>query len=209
MGSSISTYMNQLFYHHTNLTKNVKYETSHHALITAVMNSDVEEVKKLIDVGTVLDAKSDFGETALRYSCLFNKSKIVDILVNAGANCNAKNFSNDTCLIAACRNGNTDIITKLINAGASVECKNNVGTTPLLAYFAYIKYNYDIDHDYKIDLQILKNIILLSENELKNNPIKMDHIHSIINPNVNLDEEYINILEGNGCTKKIKSARNI
>ncbi|UOB18340.1 ankyrin repeat domain-containing protein [Abyssalbus ytuae] len=55
----------------------------------AIVKGDFETVKKLIDMGADIDAKSN-GLTPLMYAAKFNRTDILELLISKGANLKAR-----------------------------------------------------------------------------------------------------------------------
>ena len=89
-------------------------------LIEASKEGNPEVVKKLIEEGADLNAKTDTGFTALLFASLNGHEKVVDILCKAGANLNATTNKEFTALMLASLNGHKKVVDILCKAGASV-----------------------------------------------------------------------------------------
>ncbi len=126
-------------------------------IITAVNDNDPVELQKLIDAGGDVNAKDDYGKTALMlassngrtaiaelliaadadlkgaliYASSNGQTAIAELLIPAGADVNEKDDYGYTALILASRSGHTDFVIALIDAGADVNAKDNAGKTAL------------------------------------------------------------------------------
>lgn len=102
-------------------------------LIEAAKSGDEEIVKLLIDNEDVnVNAKDDYGYTALCYAAVKGHSDIVDLLVENDANVNARNSCGGTALVQAVYFGHLQIAKNLINLGADVNV--NIHGQSLLSY---------------------------------------------------------------------------
>ena len=101
-------------------------------IIEAAENGNLEELKKLIKSGADVNAKNEYGNTALIYAAWNGHTDCLSALIVAGADVNAKNNDGYTALTLAARDGQTDCVAVLISAGADVNAKNDDGNTALI-----------------------------------------------------------------------------
>lgn len=96
---------------------------------------DVEEnpnrLRRLIDMTSDVDARTENGLTALHIACGFGKYHLVRVLIEAGADVNARDKTDSTPLHFAVQ-GSNGAIKLLVEAGADVEAENAEKQTPLL-----------------------------------------------------------------------------
>lgn len=107
-------------------------ETHTTALEYAVRNGNEEIVRVLLSAKADVNAKDDFGQTALMMLSDSVTSEIVWDLINAGAKVNTRDKDGDTALISAAEVNNVDALKALIEAGAKVNAANSDGETALM-----------------------------------------------------------------------------
>lgn len=95
-------------------------------LIKAAEDADIEKVKQLIEQGADVDAKNEYGWTALMAAAWWGNTEIVKLLIQAGADVNAENIDGGTALIRAAGRGYTDVAELLIQTDADVNAKQLV-----------------------------------------------------------------------------------
>ena len=88
---------------------------------------DTKGVIEAINSGINVNAKGNYGHTALMRAASHGHTEIANALIKAGAAVNAKDYDGDTALILAALSGNTEIVNALIDAGSYVNEKNNRG----------------------------------------------------------------------------------
>ena len=108
---------------------NQKDETRTPLIILATQKGSIPVIKRLINAGVDVNAKSKKGSTALMFA---PNSEIVKILIKAGADVNIENNNGNTALMGASHKGNTEIVEILIRAGANVNPETKYGLTPLI-----------------------------------------------------------------------------
>lgn len=101
-------------------------------IFEAAENGKLKELKKLISDGADVNAKNEYGNTALIYAACCGHNDCLSALIVAGADVNAKNDDGNTALTLAAGNGHKDCVAALIAAGADVNAKNNNGWTALI-----------------------------------------------------------------------------
>ena len=87
-------------------------------LIDAAYSGDIKEVKALIAAGADVNAKNNYGFTALMEAALMGHTEIAKALIAAGADVNAKSNRGETALMDAASMGHTEIVKILKAAGA-------------------------------------------------------------------------------------------
>ncbi len=89
-------------------------------LWAAARTGDLEALKKELDAGVPVDAKTAYGSTALCFACDRGHVEIVKLLLERGANPEVKDtFYSATPLTWAQSNGHHELMTLLLAAGAS------------------------------------------------------------------------------------------
>ena len=103
-------------------------------LISASVYGDTKLVRKLLDEGADVNAKSGSGSTALMMASSKGHKEIVAMLLEKkyGADVNVKNNEGWTALDRASLNEHTEIVEMLLKNGADVNTKDNGGYTALI-----------------------------------------------------------------------------
>jgi len=101
------------------------------ALLAAIKNQNLNEVKALIVAKTDLNLQNIYGDTALTYACRNNLTEMALILVAAGADLNLQNNYGNNALIMTCFYKLTEVALALISAGADLNVQDNYGNTTL------------------------------------------------------------------------------
>jgi hypothetical protein len=99
--------------------------------LAAAKIGDTTTLVNLISAGADLNAKNNYGNTALILAAENNYTTVVSTLIAAGANIHSANNKGDTALMKAAWYGCTEIVSALINAGANVKTANKNGQTVL------------------------------------------------------------------------------
>jgi uncharacterized protein len=86
--------------------------------ISAAGDGNISKVKKLLSKGTEVNAKDEYGTTALISASTRGHADIVKMLLDKDADMNAKNNDGYTALKEAEEYGRDDIVQLLKNAGA-------------------------------------------------------------------------------------------
>jgi ankyrin repeat protein len=84
------------------------------ALIKAAREGRTEEVKRLLDEGAYVDAKTIYDLTALMYAADSGHTDIVKLLLVKGADVNAKDSRGQTAFYLASKNGHSEIVKLLM-----------------------------------------------------------------------------------------------
>ena len=99
--------------------------------VICIKGGDINEAKKLIDMGADVNAKSIVGLTALMLSSSKGHKEALEFLIQNGANVNMTGNDGLTALMWASYRGNEEIVELLIKNGADVHQKDNNGRTAL------------------------------------------------------------------------------
>jgi ankyrin repeat protein len=78
------------------------------ALIRAAQQGDTATMEALLAKGVDVNAKSEYGQTALMWAALFGHSTLIQLLLDKGADPNAKTPQNWTALMYAARDGHAN-----------------------------------------------------------------------------------------------------
>ena len=88
-------------------------------------DTNISEIKELIDMGADVNAKSGNGQvTALIKASVNGYKEIVEVLIQNGADVNAKDIDNRTALMRASYNNYNEIVELLLQNGADVNVKD-------------------------------------------------------------------------------------
>ncbi|MGD8995435.1 MAG: ankyrin repeat domain-containing protein [Syntrophobacterales bacterium] len=99
----------------------------------AAYKGDSEETSQLIAAGVEIDAKNQYGNTALIIAAIEGHLKIVKSLIAGGADVNERNRADSTALMLAAKKGHFEIVKALLVAGADVNARTTGGVTALFA----------------------------------------------------------------------------
>eukprot|EP01121_Diplochlamys_sp_Union-15-3_P013521 TRINITY_DN4202_c0_g1_i1.p1 TRINITY_DN4202_c0_g1~~TRINITY_DN4202_c0_g1_i1.p1 ORF type:complete len:369 (-),score=47.20 TRINITY_DN4202_c0_g1_i1:164-1270(-) len=91
-------------------------------------NNYQKVVKRIVALAPDLEAKNQYGETALHLAARNGTLDLVSLLISQKANVNALDSSNETPLHIAARAGRKEIVSLLIENGADISLKGNDGT---------------------------------------------------------------------------------
>jgi ankyrin repeat protein len=97
----------------------------------AAESDDQKSIKAGVTVGTKIDSRDRFGNTALHVAVFKGNLSSVSALLAAGADVNAKQKNGATPLHLAAFNGHNDIAELLLANNATVSAKDGDGATPL------------------------------------------------------------------------------
>ena len=105
------------------------------ALMRAVDKGDLDSAKKLLAEGGDINAKDQYGRTALRYACSSGRASLalIEMLLAAGADPNVTDREGDSALRSAAIVRSADVIQALLRAGADPNHANQWGHTALTA----------------------------------------------------------------------------
>jgi len=93
-------------------------------LFRASSKGDVDEVKRLLDRGTNVDAREENGETPLMYAAVEDRTEIVEILLDRGSDINAASLNGETALTKAVIVSRYNAVSRLLTRGADIEKDN-------------------------------------------------------------------------------------
>jgi ankyrin repeat protein len=93
----------------------------------AVYDSDVAEVKRLIDAGADVSLANDYGATAMSLAAEAAEVEILKLLLDAGANPDSPNADGMTALMLVARTGNVEAARLLLDHGATLEAREGFG----------------------------------------------------------------------------------
>lgn len=94
--------------------------------------NDTQKLQEILQSGIDINAKDNYGWTALMRAASKNAVETSRILIDAGADINAIDNCGWTALMDAVDTKSVDIVKQLIDAGAELEIKNNEGKTAIM-----------------------------------------------------------------------------
>jgi len=120
--------------------------TPHVSLHIAALQGNVAIVREHIEAGSDLNAKDDYGSSALTIAATFGKTEVARALIEAGADLSTTNGAGATPLHVAAFLCRTEIVRALLDQGADKSAVDEAGATPLAsvaAPFDQVKVYYD------------------------------------------------------------------
>ena len=103
-----------------------------------VEGASVQEIQLAIEQGADVNAKNEYGQTALMWAASSeNNLEVAKLLLQAGADANAKNNEGQTALMVAAFYGNSGIAQALLQARADVNARERSGITSLMTAAFY------------------------------------------------------------------------
>ncbi|XP_059172652.1 ankyrin repeat domain-containing protein 50-like [Physella acuta] len=108
----------------------VKHST---ALINAAERYNTQIALKLLRYGANVDARDEYGKTALNHAIDNGDDVLIDELIARGSDITHRDMDGCTCLMTAAKMGDEDVLTSLINAGANrdINTTDHKGNTAL------------------------------------------------------------------------------
>ena len=101
-------------------------------LIQAADRGATAAVQQLLQKGAKIEAKDEYGATALLLAARYGNAETVKLLLDKGAEIEATDKYSSTALLLAAEQGKTEVVKRLLERGANIEAKNQYGSTPLL-----------------------------------------------------------------------------
>ena len=102
-------------------------------LMKSAYEGNLENVKNLIKNGANVNAKDNFGRTALLLACGNLKGlQVVQYLLKNGADIEIETINGLNALIWAAFNGNIKVVKELIKNGADINDKDHFGESALI-----------------------------------------------------------------------------
>lgn len=101
------------------------------SLIAAAENGHVEKVKRALDAGVDVDARNEYGSTALMRAAFAGRRDVVQVLLQSSAQIEAANAEGYTALHFAAAGGKGDIAGVLVKAGANPNAEGKYSGSPV------------------------------------------------------------------------------
>ena len=98
----------------------------------AALKGDIEEVRKLLDQGTPVDATDDYESTALIQAADQGNEAVARLLAERGASLNHRNRYGETALLKAVVREHRELVVFLVGAGADINQTDANDDTPLI-----------------------------------------------------------------------------
>ena len=116
----------------TSPVRAITKESEHFACLCK--GGSVQQVQNALHAGTDINAKNEFGRTALTWAARDNTNpEVLKRLLDAGADIRAKDEKGRTALMWAARdNTNPEVVRVLLEAGTDANIKDNKGLTALM-----------------------------------------------------------------------------
>ncbi len=102
------------------------------ALILAVWNNRISEVKELLKLGVAVNARNHFGHTPLMVASILGNEQIVELMLENNAAINLVDNKGLTALMLAARNGQSKIVEYLLSKGAEIDTQDKRGMTAIM-----------------------------------------------------------------------------
>jgi ankyrin repeat protein len=141
-------------------------------LVAAGEAGDLATLRKLLDVGTPVDARDAGGRTALLAATQANRVDAARLLIERGADVNAKDDIQDSPFLYAGAEGRLEILRLTLAAGADLRSTNRYGGTALIpaAHHGHVetvrellKTKIDVDHVNRLGWTALLEAIILGD----------------------------------------------
>jgi cytohesin len=101
-------------------------------LIQAANLGDGAAVRQLLQKGANIEARDEYGATALTLAAHYSNAEVVKLLLDKGANVEAHDKYGSAALPLAAEQGKTDVVNLLLEKGANIEARDQYDSTPLL-----------------------------------------------------------------------------
>jgi len=98
---------------------------------TAAYTGDLAAVQACLEQGVDVNARDQWGRTALYLAAEKGHKEVVELLLEHGADVNAKDTRNRTALLYPAEKGHKEVVELLLEHGADVNAKDNWDCTPL------------------------------------------------------------------------------
>eukprot|EP01017_Pseudomicrothorax_dubius_P048202 TRINITY_DN8735_c0_g1_i1.p1 TRINITY_DN8735_c0_g1~~TRINITY_DN8735_c0_g1_i1.p1 ORF type:complete len:217 (+),score=20.69 TRINITY_DN8735_c0_g1_i1:130-780(+) len=107
----------------------VQPHSRRHRLLRAICESDLDEIKNVLDEDFDPNSTVDIrrGLNALSLAALLSRTSVIDYLLLRGANIDAQDSRGNTALMVATINWNFEAIKLLVNRGADITIRDKYG----------------------------------------------------------------------------------
>ena len=102
------------------------------SLFEAAVKNNALDAQRFINEGIDVNAKGDYGKTALMYAAECNSVDVAKLLIKAKADVNAKDIEGKTALMYTVEYNSADVAELLIKAKVDVNAKGDYGETALM-----------------------------------------------------------------------------
>ena len=102
------------------------------SLINAAQRNDIDLVRQLVDSGSDINMRDDYGMVALLFASHLGYTGMVELLLNSGADPNIRDINGMTSLILGSLYGRTEMIKLLLNSGADPNMQGLDGMTAVM-----------------------------------------------------------------------------
>ena len=102
------------------------------SLFEAAAKNNALDAQRFINEGIDVNAKGDYGKTALMYAAECNSVDVAKLLIKAKADVNAKDIEEKTALMYTVEYNSADVAELLIKAKVGVNAKGDYGETALM-----------------------------------------------------------------------------
>jgi ankyrin repeat protein len=110
-------------------------EDSPYAIMTAILNRDLDKASALIRGGTDVNFVDAFGDSAMRLAVRMRLDQVADWLIEAGGSMEQRrhweSLRPQADLNAAVRQGDEEAVTRLLDSGCDPNASDERGATPL------------------------------------------------------------------------------
>jgi ankyrin repeat protein len=106
------------------LTRDSRAYTLLHVL---AIRGNVEEARRRIQSGAVVDARTVLGMTPLMKAAIQGHKEMAELLLKSGADVNARDLLDNTPLIAAVVSGKEEVVKLMLDAGADLKVRSRKG----------------------------------------------------------------------------------
>ena len=109
----------------------------------AVATDDAMLVERLLAAGAAVNARNDYGASALGEAAAIGSTRVIELLLANGADPNGANPEGETALMLVARTGNVEAARLLLEAGADVNASEQWGGQSALMW-AVIENHIDV-----------------------------------------------------------------
>ncbi len=107
------------------------------ALILAVWNNKVFEIKELLQLGVDINTRNHFGQSPLMIAAMLGNEQIVTLMLENEAALDVVDSKGLTALMLAARNGQSNVVGYLLSHGADVNIQDKRGLTAIMHASAF------------------------------------------------------------------------